>query len=122
MFQKNQTKIPVMFYIHGGGFRGGSGGYGSYGPEYLLEEGVLVVETNYRTGPFGFLSTGDLTVPGNAGMKDMILALKWVNQNIALFGGDPKRVTIFGESAGGAAVGLLVVSKAGAGECVSNIF
>lgn len=105
-----------MFYIHGGGFRGGAGGSGAYGPDYLLEEGVLVVETNYRTGPFGFLSTGDLVIPGNAGMKDMVLALKWVNQNIALFGGDPQKVTVFGQSAGGAAVGLLVISQAAAGE------
>lgn len=105
-----------MFYIHGGGFRGGGGGYGSYGPDFLLEEGVIVVETNYRTGPFGYLSTGDKIVPGNAGMKDMVLALKWVNENIALFGGDPKKVTIFGQSAGGAAVGLLVMSKAAAGK------
>lgn len=104
-----------MFYIYGGGFRGGSSSYGVYGPDFLVEENVIVVESNYRTGPFGFLSTEDEVVPGNAGLKDMVLALKWVQTNIKQFGGDPQKVTIFGQSAGGAAVGLLVISKAAEG-------
>lgn len=116
--QKNVSLIPVMFYIHGGGFRGGGASSHVYGPDFLLEEDVIVVEASYRTGPFGFLSTGDRLVPGNAGLKDIILALKWTNQNIRFFGGDPKKVTIFGQSAGGAAVGLLIASTATIGKVV----
>lgn len=115
-YQKNQSQLPVMVYIYGGGFRGGGASSGAYGPEFILDEDVIVVETNYRTGPFGFLSTQDTIVPGNAGMKDMVLGLKWVQENIALFGGDPQKVTIFGQSAGGAGVGLLIISKAAAGK------
>lgn len=110
-----------MFDLFPGGFRGGCSSYGVYGPDFLLEEDVIVVMSNYRTGPFGFLSTEDKIVPGNAGLKDMVLALKWIQTNIKQFGGDPQKITIFGQSAGAAAVGLLVISKAAAGNSIQNI-
>ncbi|XP_044265021.1 esterase B1-like [Tribolium madens] len=108
---------PVMVWIHGGGFLMGSNQKELYGPDYLITEDTeeqvqLLVAINYRLGVFGFLSLEDasLEVPGNAGLKDMVLALKWVQKNIKNFGGDPNNVTIFGESAGGAAVHFLYLS------------
>ncbi|XP_068084714.1 esterase FE4 [Anabrus simplex] len=95
---------PVLVWIHGGGFSEGSGNEKAQDPQYLISEGIVYVSINYRLGIFGFLSTEDDVVPGNAGMKDQVLALRWVQQNIAAFGGDPNQVTIFGESAGGASV------------------
>ncbi|KAK5638330.1 hypothetical protein RI129_012625 [Pyrocoelia pectoralis] len=94
--------FPVMFYIHGGGWMCGNANSELYGPEMLLEEDVVLVVTNYRLGALGFMSTGDLVVPGNNGLKDQNLALKWVKNNIRHFGGNPDRITIFGQSAGGA--------------------
>jgi carboxylesterase type B len=78
-----------------------SGSSAEYGPAYLLDEDVILVTANYRLGPLGFMSTGDSESPGNYGLKDQALALKWVNENIKEFGGDPSRVTIMGQSAGG---------------------
>ena len=102
------TRYPVMFYIHGGGFVVGSGilasGLG------LCTYGVVVVTIQYRLGPLGFMSTGDANSPGNYGMLDQVQALKWVNENIENFGGDPNKVTIFGNSAGSASVGLHMLS------------
>lgn len=74
-----------------------------------------MVTANYRVGPFGFLSTGDSVIPGNAGLKDQWMALKWVNENIHLFGGDPDKVTINGVSSGSASSAFHVVSKKAAG-------
>ncbi|KRT85840.1 hydrolase [Oryctes borbonicus] len=101
-----------MFWIHGGGFTSGSGNSSLYGPHYLIAEGVVVVTINYRVGVLGFLSLNDpkLRVPGNAGLKDQVMALKWVQKNIRAFGGDPNNVTIFGLSAGGVSVHLLMLS------------
>ncbi|XP_074042065.1 juvenile hormone esterase isoform X3 [Leptinotarsa decemlineata] len=106
------TLKPVMFWIHGGGFTSSSGNSDLYGPEFLLTEDIVLVTFNYRLGPLGFLRLRDpsLGVPGNAGLKDMVMALKWVQRNIKQFSGDPNNVTIFGESAGGAAVHLLMLS------------
>ncbi|RZC42621.1 COesterase and/or Abhydrolase 3 domain containing protein, partial [Asbolus verrucosus] len=103
---------PVMFWIHGGGFMHGSSKSNFYGPEYLLTEDVVFVSINYRLGILGFLHFEDpsLGVPGNAGFKDMVMALKWVQDNIINFAGDPNNVTIFGQSAGAASVHLLVLS------------
>ncbi|KAJ1521774.1 hypothetical protein ONE63_003409 [Megalurothrips usitatus] len=100
--------LPVMVYVHGGGFLSGSGHI--YEPGHLLEQDVVLVTFNYRLGPLGFLSTADDVIPGNYGLKDMVLALQWVRDNAGAFGGDPGRVTIFGESAGGAAVHYLMLS------------
>lgn len=96
----------VMVWVHGGSFTTGSGDL--YGPDFLVNEGVIVVSFNYRIGALGFLSTGDGAAQGNYGMKDMVEALRWTRQNIAAFGGNPNQVTLFGQSAGGVAVGGLV--------------
>ncbi|XP_045468176.1 juvenile hormone esterase-like [Harmonia axyridis] len=102
---------PVMFYIYGGAFIFGTASKRIYGPEHLIQENVVIVVTNYRLGIFGFLSTQDDVVPGNNGLRDQIMALEWVKENIRAFGGDPNRVTIFGESAGSASVSLLLQAK-----------
>jgi para-nitrobenzyl esterase len=109
-------KLPVMFWIHGGGFTAGATAEQLYHGEHLAKKGVIVVTVGYRLGVFGFLAhTGlsaenDKHVSGNYGLLDMIAGLKWVQKNISAFGGDPAKVTIFGESAGGAAVNILCAS------------
>ncbi|KAJ9588465.1 hypothetical protein L9F63_018198, partial [Diploptera punctata] len=100
----NNSLKPVMVWFHGGGFNKGSSSSEIYGPDFLVAEDVVIVSFNYRLGPFGFLCLDTEDVPGNAGLKDQVLALRWVQQNIEQFGGDPGKVTIFGESAGGASV------------------
>lgn len=102
--------LPVMFFIHGGGWLACAGNTYYYGPEVLLDRDVVLVIPNYRLGALGFLSTGDLVVPGNNGLKDQALALKWTKDNAEAFGGDPESITIFGESAGGASVHLHMMS------------
>ncbi|XP_036668929.2 uncharacterized protein [Drosophila suzukii] len=105
------SPLPVMVYIHGGGFFGGSAGPGVTGPEYFMDSGeVILVTMAYRLGPFGFLSTQDAVMPGNFGLKDQNLALRWVQRNIRSFGGDPQQVTIFGQSAGGVAAHMHLLS------------
>nr|AYN64428.1 carboxylesterase [Dendroctonus armandi] len=112
VYSTNVTgNLPVMVWIYGGTLLGGSSDYQTYGPDYFLEKGVVYVSFNYRLGIFGFLSTEDLTAPGNWGLKDQVLALNWVNQNIKSFGGDPNQVTIFGQSAGGYSVSYLALSN-----------
>nr|WRX06034.1 CCE016e [Helicoverpa armigera] len=102
--------LPVMFWVHGGAFMIGGSNDDLYGPEFLLRKGVVVVTINYRLEILGFLSLDTEDVPGNAGMKDQVAALRWVNKNISNFGGDPNNITIFGESAGGASVSYLLIS------------
>ncbi|KAF2892969.1 hypothetical protein ILUMI_13203 [Ignelater luminosus] len=111
--QESQSKgklLPVLFYIHGGGFMSGEANAKLYGPDLLLDKDVILVTTNYRVGTLGFLSTGDEVVPGNNGLKDQSFALKWTKNNIIHFGGDPNKITIFGQSAGGASVHFQVLS------------
>ncbi|XP_052741315.1 LOW QUALITY PROTEIN: carboxylic ester hydrolase [Bicyclus anynana] len=96
------ASLPVVVFIHGGAFMFGNGG--AYGPEYAMDRDMVVVTFNYRLGPLGFLSTGDEAISGNAGLKDQSLALKWVRDNILMFGGNPDSVTLTGCSAGGASV------------------
>lgn len=98
----------VMVWVHGGSFTGGSGDSWLYGPDHLVNSGVVVVTINYRLGVLGFLSTGDAAAQGNWAMKDVVESLRWVRNNIARFGGNPNAVTIFGESAGGVAVRYLL--------------
>ncbi|KAL9966492.1 hypothetical protein ACROYT_G024575 [Oculina patagonica] len=100
--------LPVMVYIHGGAYEIGSAI--TQPSDILALYGVVVVVIQYRLGPFGFLTTGDSAAPGNFGMLDQVQALKWVKANIANFGGDPNKVTIFGLSAGGTSVSLHLLS------------
>lgn len=90
-FERNNTELPVMVFFHGGGFQCGSGVRKFYGPDYLLDHDVIYIGTNFRLGPLGFLSTEQEDCPGNFGLKDQVLALKWIQKNIKAFGGDPKR-------------------------------
>lgn len=130
-----------MVWIHGGGFHSGDGTFQTYGPQYLIDYGIVVVSFNYRLGPFGklkfllrtrkphhnpifpagFLTTADGVIPGNLGLKDQNLALQWVNKYINLFGGDPSKVTIAGENSGGISVGYHILSKKSKGINVTAI-
>lgn len=107
---------PVYVYLHGGGFSEGSGAVPVYDGERLARKGLVVVTVNYRLGVLGFLAHPDLTAEsphhasGNYGLLDQVAALEWVHRNIAAFGGDPARVTIAGQSAGGMAVHVLIAS------------
>jgi para-nitrobenzyl esterase len=115
-------RLPVMVWIHGGGYNNGSGTAELYDGTNLARRGVVVVTINYRLGRLGFFDHPALaaeraadTPAGNYGVMDQIAALQWVRDNIAAFGGDPGRVTLFGESAGGAAVTQLMVAPAARG-------
>ncbi|CAH1180434.1 unnamed protein product [Phaedon cochleariae] len=114
---EHSSPKPVMVYIHGGGFTSGSNKPSFHGPQYLMTEDIVLVVINYRLAVLGFLSAEDdsLDVPGNAGLKDQTLALKWVQRNIGSFNGDPENVTIFGVSAGGASVHYQILSPTAKG-------
>ncbi|XP_046507767.1 liver carboxylesterase-like isoform X3 [Equus quagga] len=104
-----KSRLPVMVWIHGGGLM--IGGASTYdGLALSAHENMVVVTIQYRLGIWGFFSTGDEHSPGNWGHLDQVAALRWVQENIANFGGDPGSVTIFGESAGGESVSVLVLS------------
>src|SRR5262249_29454974 len=111
---KAGEKRPVMVWIHGGALTRGSGATRAYDGTALAKKGVVLVTVNYRLGPLGYLAHSELTAEspnhssGNYGVLDQVAALKWVQKNIAAFGGDPSRVTIFGESAGSWSVNVLV--------------
>jgi len=92
--------LPVVVYIHGGGLIGHDSRYEIYGPELYMDHDVVLVTLNYRLSSLGFLSLGTEDVPGNQGFMDQQMALKWVADNIAAFGGDPESVTLVGQSAG----------------------
>uniref|UniRef100_A0A1B6DQ93 Carboxylic ester hydrolase n=2 Tax=Clastoptera arizonana TaxID=38151 RepID=A0A1B6DQ93_9HEMI len=94
--------LDVVVYIHGGAFMFNQGS--SSRPGFLLDRDIILVTINYRLGPLGFLSTGDDIIPGNNGLKDQSAALRWIQKNIAAFGGNPDSVTLTGLSAGGASV------------------
>lgn len=107
----------VMVYIHGGGHARGSSTLTYYSPDYILSADVVLVTFNYRVGPLGFLTLKDksLDVPGNAGMKDQQLAMRFVKDNIRNFGGDPNNCTLFGHSSGATCVGLHCVAETSRG-------
>ena len=109
-----ERKLPVMVFVHGGGFKFGSSSEELYvGTKLAGIGGVVVVSFNYRLGPLGFFGHPALEEEehlGNFGLLDQIAALKWVRENIEAFGGDPENITIFGESAGGMSVGLMLVN------------
>jgi para-nitrobenzyl esterase len=111
-----KERVPVLVWIYGGGFNGGATSIPVYSGEKLANRGVVLVSIAYRVGILGFFAHPELSaesphrVSGNYGLLDMIAGLQWIQRNIAAFGGDPKRVTIFGESAGGIAVSMLCAS------------
>ena len=110
------ARLPVIFWIYGGAFAEGSSSIAVYDGAELAKKGVVVVSVNYRVGPLGFFSHPELTqesgraTSGNYGILDQIAALQWVQKNIAGFGGDPRQVTIFGQSAGAISVASLMRS------------
>jgi para-nitrobenzyl esterase len=110
------ARLPVIVWIHGGGFGYGYSNQGVYDGDHFVQKGLVYVDLNYRVGAFGFLAHPGLTQEsphkssGNYGILDQIAALQWVKRNIAAFGGDPDNVTIFGESAGSISVNVLTAS------------
>jgi len=110
------AKLPVMVWIFGGGFVFGSGSFPSNSGVQFAKQGVLLITFNYRVGRFGFFAFPALSKEhpeepkGNYAYMDQIAALKWIQQNIAAFGGDPSNVTIFGFSAGGVSVHSMLAS------------
>jgi len=114
------ARLPVLVWIYGGGFNVGSASMANYSGEGLALAGVVRVNISYRLGPLGFLSHPDLSreeggSSGNQGLADQIAALRWIQKNIAVFGGDPGNVTIMGQSAGSMSVSLLQASPAAKG-------
>ncbi len=110
-FEDASKALPVLVWIHGGGFTIGDG-Y-SYGAEYFMEtEDVILITINFRLGVFGFISMDaeDDTFTSNNGLRDIVMALKWIQENIAAFKGDPNKVTIAGNSAGSISVHYLLMS------------
>lgn len=107
-------KLPVLFYIHGGGFFNGYSYELEFDGEHVAKNGIILVTANYRMGAFGFFAHEKLFSPlhpfGNQGLEDQLMALKWVHENIAAFGGDPDLITIAGQSAGGMSVQCLMAS------------
>ncbi|WP_416069712.1 carboxylesterase/lipase family protein [Streptomyces sp. AK02-01A] len=101
-----EARLPVMVWVHGGAFSNGSGSASAYDGGAFARDGVVCVTLNYRLGVEGFLHLDG--VPDNRGLLDQIAALEWVRDNIAFFGGDPDRVTVFGESAGAMSIGVLL--------------
>ena len=111
-----RERLPVLVYFYGGGFVAGDGSEARYQGESMARKGIVALTVNYRLGVFGFLAHPELTkesphhASGNYGLLDQNAALRWVQQNIAAFGGDPKRVTIAGESAGSTSVSAQMAS------------
>ncbi|KAJ8670093.1 hypothetical protein QAD02_001352 [Eretmocerus hayati] len=116
---KRNGSLPVIVYIYGGAFQQGVSEKNE--EHYLIDHDVIYAAMNYRVGILGFLSTGDEVVPGNMGLKDQVLALKWIKENIESFGGDPNRITIIGLSAGAVSVHLHYLSPMSRGLFNSGI-
>ena len=119
---KPAARLPVMVWIHGGAFVGGAGTDAIFAGGELSKKGVVLVTLNYRLGIFGFFAHPDLSrdsvhqSSGNYGLQDQLAAIDWVRNNIAAFGGDPKNLTIFGQSAGGMSVVAMLASPLTAGK------
>jgi para-nitrobenzyl esterase len=114
------ARFPVMVFLHGGGFQFGTASDNALDGAKLARKGVVLVTLNYRLGVFGFLAHPELDAEGHGasgmfGIEDQIAALRWIKVNIAAFGGDPANITVFGESAGAHAVGILMASPVAAG-------
>lgn len=107
----NNTDLPVIVFLHGGGFGTGSGSASFYGPQYLVSHGVIVITLNYRLNYLGFLNLNTKDAPGNAGLKDIRAALIWIRENIKSFGGDIDNVTVLGQGTGGTAALYLTLSE-----------
>ena len=105
----DRDDLPVIVFVHGGGYFAGSASPGVYGPEYIMDHDVILVTVNYRLGPFGFLSLGDDTIPGNQGLWDLAEALSFIRRNIQTLGGDSEKITLVGHSAGAMAVQFLML-------------
>lgn len=107
---KNAENCPVLIYIHGGSFTGGSANEGHISGAEFAQNGVIMVAINYRLGPFGFCSHPDLTdengICGNYGLFDQTAAIQWIRDNISAFGGDPDKITLMGQSAGAMSVDI----------------
>lgn len=104
------SKLPVIVYLHGGGWLNGNAASSTLIPDYIMDHKVIFVTPQYRLGPLGFLSTGDENCVGNFGFKDQTFALQWIQDNIESFGGDPMKVTLIGQSATAASVTYHMVS------------
>ncbi|XP_041924999.1 neuroligin-2a isoform X1 [Alosa sapidissima] len=118
---RDRRKKPVMLFIHGGSYMEGTGNM--FDASVLAAYGnVIVVTMNYRLGVLGFLSTGDQSAKGNYGLLDQIQALRWLNENIGHFGGDPERITIFGSGAGASCINLLILSHHSEGNAGTGLF
>lgn len=117
----SDAKLPVLVWVHGGGFLGGAGSNLENQGQFLASHGIIVVTINYRLGILGFLAHPALSnevatkTSGNYGLQDQIAALRWVRDNIGAFGGDPSNVTLAGQSAGGASVSALMTAPAARG-------
>lgn len=107
---KSNEKLAVLVFIHGGAYASGSAG-NQFGPDFLIEQRVILVTLNYRLGILGFMSLGTPEYSGNMGLKDQQLALKWVHSNIEHFSGDNQRITLFGHSAGGSSTNFQILSS-----------
>lgn len=114
-YVNSNKPAPVMVFIHGGCFFAGSSSPFLYGGDFFAEHGIVFVGINYRLSVEGFLCLGIMEAPGNAGLKDQIAALKWIQENIRGFGGDPNDVTLFGESAGSVSTSFMILSPAAKG-------
>lgn len=110
---KPTKPLPIMFWMPSYGFAFLLEEI--YDPTLLNDQGVIFVRCNARVGPFGFLSINDISAPGNAGLKDLVMGLKWIQRNISCFGGDPDNVTIFGSSSGGSMVHFMLLSPMATG-------
>ncbi|XP_063540341.1 esterase E4-like [Cydia strobilella] len=106
-----QGPIPVVVFDYNDNFRTGFNSTDTYSPDFFLEEDVIVVTINHRLDMFGYLTTNDEVIPPNAGLKDFILALEWIKENIEQFGGDPNRVTLMGSRGGAALIHILLFSE-----------